>query len=100
MSTTPSRRWSIDHESGNDWNREKLQKYLSGRSLEIFRSSFTHGVDPQLELGSINDIKHVYEKCTKMDIPPRHPYVGQLVFTAFSGSHQDAINKCIINSFW
>lgn len=54
---------------------------------------FTHGVDPQLELGDMNKIKHIYEKCTKMDVPPRQPYAGQLVFTAFSGSHQDAINK-------
>lgn len=61
--------------------------------VTVALNMFTHGVDSQLELGSINDIKHVYEKCTKMDIPPRHPYVGQLVFTAFSGSHQDAINK-------
>ena len=61
--------------------------------VTVALNMFTHGVDPQLELGSINDIKHVYEKCTKMGIPPRHPYVGQLVFTAFSGSHQDAINK-------
>lgn len=61
--------------------------------VTVALNMFTHGVDPQLELDNINDIKHVYEKCTKMDIPPRHPYVGQLVFTAFSGSHQDAINK-------
>ena len=54
---------------------------------------FTHGIDPELELSHINDIKHVYEKTTKMEVPPRHPYAGQLVFTAFSGSHQDAINK-------
>ena len=61
--------------------------------MTVALNMFTHGVDPQLELDNINDIKHVYEKCTKMEIPPRHPYVGQLVFTAFSGSHQDAINK-------
>lgn len=61
--------------------------------VTVALNMFTHGVDPQLELDNINDIKHVYEKCTKMEIPPRHPYVGQLVFTAFSGSHQDAINK-------
>ncbi|MCD8029115.1 MAG: 2-isopropylmalate synthase [Erysipelotrichaceae bacterium] len=54
---------------------------------------YTHGVDPELELGDMNHIKHVYEKCTKMEVPPRHPYGGALVFTAFSGSHQDAINK-------
>lgn len=54
---------------------------------------YTHGVDPKLELSHINDVKHIYEKCTKMEVPPRHPYAGQLVFTAFSGSHQDAINK-------
>ncbi len=54
---------------------------------------FTHGIDPQLELSQMNQIKHIYEKCTKMEVPPRQPYAGQLVFTAFSGSHQDAINK-------
>ena len=54
---------------------------------------FTQGIDPKLDLSNINDIKHVYEKVTKMQIPPRQPYAGQLVFTAFSGSHQDAINK-------
>lgn len=56
---------------------------------------FTHGIDPELELGEMNKIKHIYEKCTKMEVPPRQPYAGQLVFTAFSGSHQDAINKGI-----
>ncbi|MEE0966000.1 MAG: 2-isopropylmalate synthase [Bacilli bacterium] len=61
--------------------------------ITVALNMFTHGVDPKLELAQINDIKHVYEKCTKMDVPPRHPYAGQLVFTAFSGSHQDAINK-------
>ena len=54
---------------------------------------FTQGIDPKLDLSNINNIKHVYEKVTKMQIPPRQPYAGQLVFTAFSGSHQDAINK-------
>lgn len=61
--------------------------------ITLALNMFTHGVDPKLELSHINDIKHVYEKCTKMEVPPRHPYGGQLVFTAFSGSHQDAINK-------
>ena len=61
--------------------------------ITVALNMFTHGVDPELELAQINDIKHVYEKCTKMEVPPRHPYAGQLVFTAFSGSHQDAINK-------
>lgn len=61
--------------------------------ITLALNMFTHGVDPQLELGDMNKIKHIYEKCTKMDVPPRQPYAGQLVFTAFSGSHQDAINK-------
>lgn len=54
---------------------------------------FSHGIDPELELSNMNHIKEVYERCTKMEVPPRHPYGGQLVFTAFSGSHQDAISK-------
>lgn len=61
--------------------------------ITLALNMLTHGVDPRLEVSHINDIKHIYEKCTKMDVPPRHPYAGQLVFTAFSGSHQDAINK-------
>ena len=54
---------------------------------------WTQGVDPQLDFHDINKIKDVYERTTKMKVPPRHPYAGELVFTAFSGSHQDAINK-------
>ncbi len=54
---------------------------------------FTQGVDPELDFSDINKIKDVYEKATKMKVHERHPYGGHLVFTAFSGSHQDAINK-------
>ena len=61
--------------------------------LTLAYNMFSHGVNPKLELDDINAIKEVYERCTKMSIPPRQPYAGELVFTAFSGSHQDAINK-------
>ncbi|WP_062111990.1 2-isopropylmalate synthase [Aureimonas sp. AU40] len=54
---------------------------------------FTQGVDPELDVSDINRIKDVYEYCNQLTIPERHPYVGELVYTAFSGSHQDAINK-------
>ena len=54
---------------------------------------FTQGVDPNLDLSRINRVINVYERCTKMKVHPRHPYAGELVYTAFSGSHQDAINK-------
>ena len=54
---------------------------------------WTQGIDPELDFSNINEIKEVYERTTKMSVPPRHPYAGELVFTAFSGSHQDAINK-------
>ena len=54
---------------------------------------WTQGVDPELDFHNINEIKEVYERCTKMQVPPRQPYAGELVSTAFSGSHQDAINK-------
>ena len=54
---------------------------------------FSQGVDPQLDFSNINRIKEVYERCTKLTVGPRQPYAGELVFTAFSGSHQDAINK-------
>ncbi|MCI5074399.1 2-isopropylmalate synthase [Oricola sp.] len=54
---------------------------------------FTQGVDPALDIHDINRIRDVYEHCNQLAIPERHPYVGELVYTAFSGSHQDAINK-------
>ena len=53
----------------------------------------TQGVDPQLDFSDINAVARTYEHCTQLPIHPRHPYVGDLVFTAFSGSHQDAIRK-------
>ena len=56
---------------------------------------YTQGVDPKLDFSNINHIRHIYESCTKMKVHERHPYAGELVFTAFSGSHQDAINKGI-----
>ena len=54
---------------------------------------YTQGVDPRLDLSNINAIARCVEECNLLPIHPRHPYVGDLVFTAFSGSHQDAIRK-------
>ncbi|MDX1604996.1 MAG: 2-isopropylmalate synthase [Candidatus Competibacterales bacterium] len=54
---------------------------------------YTQGVDPQLSFSDINDIVRCVEYCNQLPVPPRHPYGGELVFTAFSGSHQDAIKK-------
>ncbi|MBS0662762.1 MAG: 2-isopropylmalate synthase [Verrucomicrobia bacterium] len=54
---------------------------------------YTHGIHPGLDFSDINAIRDVYERCTKLEVPPRQPYAGELVFTAFSGSHQDAIKK-------
>ncbi|MDP3479853.1 MAG: 2-isopropylmalate synthase [Desulfoprunum sp.] len=54
---------------------------------------FTQGVDPRLDLHDINHLVDVYERVTHLPVHPRHPYAGELVYTAFSGSHQDAINK-------
>jgi 2-isopropylmalate synthase len=51
------------------------------------------GVDPMLDFRDLNGVREVYERCTGMTVPPRQPYAGELVFTAFSGSHQDAIKK-------
>jgi 2-isopropylmalate synthase len=53
----------------------------------------TQGVDPGLEIRDIDEIVHTYEHCNQLPVHPRHPYAGELVFTAFSGSHQDAIKK-------
>ena len=54
---------------------------------------YMHGIDPKLAFSNLNSIIEVYERCTGMTVPPRQPYAGELVFTAFSGSHQDAIKK-------
>lgn len=61
--------------------------------LNVAYNMFSQGVNPELEIEHINDIIEIYERCIKIPIHPRHPYAGKLVFTAFSGSHQDAINK-------
>lgn len=61
--------------------------------LNIAYNMFSHGVNPELNLENINEIIEVYERCVKIPVHVRHPYAGNLVFTAFSGSHQDAINK-------
>jgi 2-isopropylmalate synthase len=54
---------------------------------------FTQGVDSKLDFSNLWEVRDLYERCTKLDVPLRQPYGGDLVFTAFSGSHQDAINK-------
>ncbi len=54
---------------------------------------YMHGIHPNLDFSDIGKIREVYERCTGLTVPPRQPYAGELVFTAFSGSHQDAIKK-------
>ncbi|MDE6016377.1 MAG: 2-isopropylmalate synthase [Acetatifactor sp.] len=61
--------------------------------LNIAYNMFSQGINPNLNIERVNDIIEIYERCCKLPIHPRHPYAGKLVFTAFSGSHQDAINK-------
>ncbi|OKK07936.1 2-isopropylmalate synthase [Streptomyces sp. CB03234] len=54
---------------------------------------FSQGVDPQIDFSQIDEIRRTSEYCNQMEVHPRHPYAGDLVYTAFSGSHQDAIKK-------
>jgi 2-isopropylmalate synthase len=54
---------------------------------------FSQGVDPELDISDIDELRRVAEYCNRLPVHPRHPYVGDLVYTAFSGSHQDAIKK-------
>jgi len=61
--------------------------------LTVAYNMFSQGIDPKLHIENVNEIIDVYERCSKMSVDMRHPYAGKLVFTAFSGSHQDAINK-------
>lgn len=61
--------------------------------VTVALNMYTQGVDPELYFSNILAIKKIYEACTKMKVPERQPYAGELAFTAFSGSHQDAIRK-------
>ncbi len=61
--------------------------------ITLALNMYTQAIDPGLDFHNINEIKQVYERTTRMRVHERHPYAGELVFTAFSGSHQDAINK-------
>ena len=61
--------------------------------ITLAMNMYSHGVDPKLEFSDIPKIREKYETFTRMNVDPRQPYSGDLVFTAFSGSHQDAIAK-------
>ncbi len=61
--------------------------------VTVAMNLYTHGIHPGLDFSDINHIREVYERVTKLEVPARQPYAGELVFTAFSGSHQDAIKK-------
>jgi len=61
--------------------------------VTVAMNCYMHGIAPGLDFSNMNNIREVYERCTGMTVPPRQPYGGELVFTAFSGSHQDAIKK-------
>ena len=63
--------------------------------VTVVLNLYMHGIDPRLDFSDLNAIREVYERCTGMTVPARQPYAGELVFTAFSGSHQDAIKKGI-----
>jgi 2-isopropylmalate synthase len=56
-------------------------------------NAFSQGVDPMVDLSAIDQVRHTFEYCTRLPVHPRHPYAGDLVYTAFSGTHQDAIRK-------
>ncbi len=61
--------------------------------VQVALNLYTHGIAPGLDFSDLNGLLEIYERCTGMTVPPRQPYAGELVFTAFSGSHQDAIKK-------
>jgi 2-isopropylmalate synthase len=61
--------------------------------VNLAMNLFANGVDPELDLSDIDSVRRIAEYCNRLPVHPRHPYVGDLVFTAFSGSHQDAIKK-------
>ena len=72
--------------------------------ITMAMNMYSQGVDPKLDFSDMDKICTVSKACTQIEVHPRHPYAGDLVFTAFSGSHQDAIKKCLDlyqeGSFW
>ena len=75
--------------------RERRADERSGNAdlVTLALNLYTQGIHPGLDFSDINATARVAEECTQLPIHPRHPYVGDLVFTSFSGSHQDAIKK-------
>ncbi len=65
--------------------------------ITVAMNMYTQGVEPKLNFYPIGDIQEVVERCTQIPVHARHPYAGELVYTAFSGSHQDAINKGMVH---
>lgn len=63
--------------------------------LVMAMNLYTQGIDPELDFSQVSDIVQIVSECNNLPVHPRHPYVGELVFTAFSGSHQDAIKKSL-----
>jgi 2-isopropylmalate synthase len=63
--------------------------------ITLAMNLFSQGIDPMLELGDIEEVRRVVERCTELAVPPRHPWGGDLVYTSFAGSHQDAIHKAL-----
>ncbi len=61
--------------------------------ITVAMNLYSQGIDPMLDISDINELRRVAEHCNQLPVHPRHPYVGELVYTAFSGSHQDAIKK-------
>ncbi|MCB1211148.1 MAG: 2-isopropylmalate synthase [Verrucomicrobiales bacterium] len=73
--------------------------------VQVAMNLYMHGIDPGLDFSDMNSLIRMYERTTGMTVPPRQPYAGELVFTAFSGSHQDAIKKGLVGyeehqTFW
>ena len=73
--------------------------------VQVAMNLYMHGIDPKLDFSDMSSLISMYERTTGMTVPPRQPYAGELVFTAFSGSHQDAIKKGLVGyekhqTFW
>ena len=85
------------------WRRDRIEGTLLGNGertgnmdiVTMAMNLYSQGIDPQLDFSQMDEMIAVCKECTQLPLHPRHPYAGELVFTAFSGSHQDAINKCL-----
>ena len=101
LASAHDRGCGVAAQSSSDAGADRVEGTLFGNGertgnvdiINLAMNLFSNGVDPELDISDIDALRRVAEYCNRLPVPPRHPYAGDLVYTSFSGSHQDAIKK-------